>query len=264
MYFNNLAIGRYLTTKDVRIFKELVAHVAVSTLSDVLGRKNHISDVYIASGIRFALDREQKWYVLGAIEVPVSGPQPYDWLSSFALLRKMTGAVDPLPAPLPAGKEQDGQGDELPRASGLSRHRAGSCPLSQGPLAASRPPREDQGQPGQALGGRHAGTRRKLAAIEATGVLAVDLSWLNANYQRALFHYVRKSTADRLREVAWPCRLAALVCFLRQSYRDAVDSAVDMFDKLLTRTQTRAGETVCPAAPAASAPVSFPAGGPIP
>ena len=84
------------------------------------------------------------------------------------------------------------------------------------------------------------GLADKLAAVEATGVLAVDLSWLNANYQRALFHYVRKSTADRLREVARPRRLAALVCFLRQSYRDAVDSAVDMFDKLLTRTQTRA------------------------
>lgn len=30
----------------------------------------------------------------------------------------------------------------------------------------------------------------KLATIEATGVLTVDLSWLNSNYQRALFHYV--------------------------------------------------------------------------
>lgn len=80
----------------------------------------------------------------------------------------------------------------------------------------------------------------KLAAIEATGILAVDLSWLNANYQRALFHYVRTRSADRLREVARPRRLAALACFLRQSYRDAVDQAVDMFDKLLTRTHTRA------------------------
>jgi hypothetical protein len=84
------------------------------------------------------------------------------------------------------------------------------------------------------------GLADKLAAIEVTGVLVVDLSWLNANYQRALFHYVRKSSADRLREVAQLRRLAAMVCFLRQSYRDAVDQAVDMFDKLLTRTHTRA------------------------
>ena len=84
------------------------------------------------------------------------------------------------------------------------------------------------------------GLAEKLAAIEATGTLAIDLSWLNANYQRALFHYVRKCSADRLREAGRDRRLAALVCFLRQSYRDAVDQAVDMFDKLLTRTHTRA------------------------
>ena len=76
----------------------------------------------------------------------------------------------------------------------------------------------------------------KLAVIETTGVLSVDLEWLNRNYQRALFHYVRKCSAHRLRELARPRRRTALVCFLRQSYRDAVDQAVDMFDKLLTRT----------------------------
>jgi TnpA family transposase len=80
----------------------------------------------------------------------------------------------------------------------------------------------------------------KLTAIEATGVLKVDLSWLNANYQRALFHFVRRCSADRLRKVTRQRRLASLVCFLRQSYRDAVDQAVDMFDKFLTRTHTRA------------------------
>jgi len=80
----------------------------------------------------------------------------------------------------------------------------------------------------------------KLLAIEATGILAVDLSWLNANYQRAMFHYVRKCTADRMRELARPRRLAALTCFLRQSYRDAVDQAVDMFDKIATHIQTDA------------------------
>jgi len=79
----------------------------------------------------------------------------------------------------------------------------------------------------------------KLAAIAASGVLAIDLSWLN-NYQRALFHYVRKSSVDRLRELARPRRNAALVCFLWQSYRHAVDQLVDMYDKLLTRMHTQA------------------------
>jgi len=80
----------------------------------------------------------------------------------------------------------------------------------------------------------------KLTAIAATGVLACDLSWLNNNYQRALFHYVRKCEVHRLREVAQPRRHAALVCFLWQSYRDAVDQLVDMYDKLLTRIHTKA------------------------
>ena len=82
----------------------------------------------------------------------------------------------------------------------------------------------------------------KMAAIEATGVLGIDLSWLNANYQRAMFHYVRKCTADRLRELARPRRLAALTCFLRQSYRDAIDQSVDMFDKITTRMQADAAQ----------------------
>jgi hypothetical protein len=60
---------------------------------------------------------------------------------------------------------------------------------------------------------------KKLTVIEATGVLDVDLAWLNSNYQRALFHQVRKSSAHRLRELLAPSRRqAALVCFLWQSY----------------------------------------------
>ncbi len=86
-YFTNLAMGRYLTTKDAYVFKDLVAHVVVSTLSDVLGRKGYITDVYIAPGIRFGLGRDQNWFVLSAIQVPVSGPHPYDWQPCFALGR---------------------------------------------------------------------------------------------------------------------------------------------------------------------------------
>jgi TnpA family transposase len=82
----------------------------------------------------------------------------------------------------------------------------------------------------------------KMAAIEATGVLGIDLLWLNANYQRAMFHYVRKCTADRLRELARPRRLAALTCFLRQSYRDAIDQSIDMFDKITTRLEADAAQ----------------------
>jgi TnpA family transposase len=82
---------------------------------------------------------------------------------------------------------------------------------------------------------------RKLKIIEATGVIGLDLSWLNSNYQRALFHYVRKCSVHRLRELSESRRNASLVCFLWQSYRDAIDQAVDMFGKLLTRIESQAG-----------------------
>ena len=84
----------------------------------------------------------------------------------------------------------------------------------------------------------------RLELIEATGVLGIDLSWLNGNYQRRLFHYVKQCSADRLRALSQPRRNAILVCFLWQSYRDAVDQTVDMFDKLISRTQTRAQNTL--------------------
>jgi hypothetical protein len=86
-YFNNVAIGRYLTTNDAPIFKELVAHIGISTMSDVLGRKNHITEVYISPGVRFGLDRDQKWYALGVLQVPVSGPRPYAFQLDLAVAR---------------------------------------------------------------------------------------------------------------------------------------------------------------------------------
>ena len=63
----------------------------------------------------------------------------------------------------------------------------------------------------------------KLAYIETTGILAVDLSWLNNNYQRALAFYVRGCNAYWLRQIEPNHRYAALVCFLWQTYQDTID-----------------------------------------
>jgi hypothetical protein len=87
VYFNTLAMGRYLTTEDARIFKNFVAHVAVSTLSDVLGRKDYITDVYIAPGVRFAMGSDMRWNVLAAVQIPCAGPQPYEWQLQLGLAR---------------------------------------------------------------------------------------------------------------------------------------------------------------------------------
>ena len=82
----------------------------------------------------------------------------------------------------------------------------------------------------------------KLEAIAYTGVLDVDLSWLNNNYQRSLTHYVQRCSAHKLRELTPPHRYAAITCFLWQTYRDTIDHIVDMYDKLLNKVYNWAQE----------------------
>jgi hypothetical protein len=65
----------------------LVAHVVVSTMTDVLGRKGHITEVYVSPGIRFGLDNDSKWFALFAIQIPVAAPQPYAFQPNFGIAR---------------------------------------------------------------------------------------------------------------------------------------------------------------------------------
>ena len=78
---------------------------------------------------------------------------------------------------------------------------------------------------------------RNAILIEATGVLEIDVGWVNGNYQRILFHSVRTASADRVRRMAAPRRHLALVCFLHQAWRDTLDQAVNMYGKLLDRNR---------------------------
>jgi hypothetical protein len=87
VYVNQLSLGRYLTGKDARFFKELVAHVTVSGLSDVAGGANHVTDTHVFPGLRFGLGEPDTWYALFGVQVPVSGPQPYAWQPQFSLTR---------------------------------------------------------------------------------------------------------------------------------------------------------------------------------
>ena len=87
IYVNQLSLGRYLTTKDANVFKELEIHVTASILSDISGGIGFLNDVYIHPGFRFGLDRAQKWYALGGVNVPVSGPQAYVWQPQFEITR---------------------------------------------------------------------------------------------------------------------------------------------------------------------------------
>lgn len=84
----------------------------------------------------------------------------------------------------------------------------------------------------------------KLTVIQETGVLAVDLSWLNNNYQRSLTRYAARCSAERLRQLQPPPRYAVLVCFLRQTHRNTVDYMIDMHHKLMTAVYNRAQEDI--------------------
>jgi len=80
----------------------------------------------------------------------------------------------------------------------------------------------------------------KLQLIQETGVLTVDLSWLNNNYQRSLTRYARRCSADRLRNLQAKHRYAVLPCFLWQVYRDTIDHMIDMYGKLMNGVYNRA------------------------
>jgi len=82
----------------------------------------------------------------------------------------------------------------------------------------------------------------KLEEIVSIGVLGVDLSWLNNNYQRVLTNYVQRCSAYKLREIIAPHRYAAVTCFLRQTYSDTIDQIVDMYDKLINKVYKWAQE----------------------
>lgn len=84
----------------------------------------------------------------------------------------------------------------------------------------------------------------KLELIRETGILDVDLSWLNNNYQRALTRYGRRCSADRMRNLKEDHRYTVLVCFLWQVYQDTLDHLIDTHHKLMTRIYNHAQDDV--------------------
>ncbi|MBI1882540.1 MAG: DUF4158 domain-containing protein, partial [Chloroflexi bacterium] len=84
----------------------------------------------------------------------------------------------------------------------------------------------------------------KLEQIQETGVLTIDLSWLNNNYQRFLTRYAHRCSADRLRNLQAEHRYAVLVCFLWQVYRDTIDHMLEMHSKLMTSVYNRAQDDI--------------------
>jgi TnpA family transposase len=85
---------------------------------------------------------------------------------------------------------------------------------------------------------------KKLEVIQATGVLALDMAWLNNNFQRSLARYARQCSLSRLRRLKEERRYAVLVCFLLQLYQDTFDAVVQMYDKLINKVHNRAEREV--------------------
>jgi len=87
VYVNQISMGRYFTTKEAKFFKELEVHLTANALSDVAGGAGFVNDIYLFPGMRFGLGKGEKWYVLGGVQVPVSGPQAYVWQPQLSLTR---------------------------------------------------------------------------------------------------------------------------------------------------------------------------------
>ncbi len=84
----------------------------------------------------------------------------------------------------------------------------------------------------------------KLEQIEDTGILSLDFTWLNNNYQRSLTRYARRCSADKLRRLQANHRYTVLVCFLHQMYQDTIDHLTDMHDKVMNRVYNQAQKEI--------------------
>ncbi|MFN5746077.1 MAG: transporter [Methylococcaceae bacterium] len=78
-YDANLAIGYYLTPHNYAPFLgDLVGYVATN-LTQVIDNRGPVSQTLATIGPGFRSHVVDDWYLLGAVEVPVTYPQPYDY-----------------------------------------------------------------------------------------------------------------------------------------------------------------------------------------
>jgi hypothetical protein len=83
-----------------------------------------------------------------------------------------------------------------------------------------------------------------LDRTKETGILDIDMSWINNNFQRSLARYARQCTLYRLKRLKEERRYAVLTCFLAQLYQDTFDAAVQMHDKLMNKMYNKADKEI--------------------
>lgn len=84
----------------------------------------------------------------------------------------------------------------------------------------------------------------KLEIIQDSGILNIDMTWLNNNFQRSLARYARQCSIYRLKRLKDEKRYTVLICFLTQLYQDTFDAAIQMYDKLINKVYNRADNEV--------------------
>ena len=67
---------------------EMDVSCTVTDLNDVAGSARYVTDIYIFPGIRTGLGEADRWAAQFAMNIPVSGPQPYAWQPQFSLIKQ--------------------------------------------------------------------------------------------------------------------------------------------------------------------------------
>jgi hypothetical protein len=81
----NFAAGYYFTAHDLTPFGDLVWYLSTNLAQAIDGRGPDTTTVTLTPGFRTHLGRN--WYLLGAVEVPVTGPRPFDYQVLAGLMK---------------------------------------------------------------------------------------------------------------------------------------------------------------------------------
>jgi len=82
----NLAVGYYFTPHDLTPFGDMVWYVATN-LSQAIDDRGPSSTTTVSLSPGFRTHVGDNWYLLGAVEVPVTNPDPFDYQVLFALMK---------------------------------------------------------------------------------------------------------------------------------------------------------------------------------
>ncbi len=84
-FIANVAPGYYFTPHDFTPFGDLVWYLSTTLTQLIDGRGPNTTFVSLTPGLRSHLG--QNWYLLGAVALPVTHPEPFNYQTQFALMK---------------------------------------------------------------------------------------------------------------------------------------------------------------------------------